>query len=124
MRKYVSLEDVLKIANLVTGDGPAMVRDMGLVQAAVARPLTVVFGLDPYPDVFSKAAALLHSLSWNHPFIDGNKRTAWMACILLLALHEIRLRVDDDAAEALVIAVATGNMEEVPDIAEALKALQ
>jgi death-on-curing family protein len=59
--------------------GPGGVRDGGLLESAVARPFHSAFGEDAYPTTFEKAAALFHSLIANHPFQDGNKRTAVLA---------------------------------------------
>ena len=59
--------------------GPGGVRDGGLLESAVARPFQSAFGQDAYPTVFEKAVALFHSLNANHPFQDGNKRTAVIA---------------------------------------------
>jgi death-on-curing protein len=60
------------------------IRDVGLLQSAVARSWTTFDGQDLYGEVFSKAAALMHSLTKNHPFVDGNKRTGTAAAVLLL----------------------------------------
>src|ERR1700739_1476209 len=59
--------------------GPGGVRDGGLLESAVARPFHSAFGEDAYPTIFEKAVALFHSLNSNHPFQDGNKRTAVIA---------------------------------------------
>jgi hypothetical protein len=59
--------------------GPGQLRDFGLLDSATTRPQSTVLGADAYPSVHEKAAAMLHSLARNHPFIDGNKRTAWAA---------------------------------------------
>ncbi|WP_245660658.1 type II toxin-antitoxin system death-on-curing family toxin [Nocardia kruczakiae] len=120
---YVDLEDVLMIADRVTGDVRTMVRDIGLLQSAVYRPQTRAFGVVVYPGVFEKAAALLQSLSRNHPFIDGNKPTAWLACMMFLAFNGVQLRVDTDYCENLVVDVATGAVVEIPAIAKALEYL-
>ncbi|HXH36123.1 MAG TPA: Fic family protein [Plantibacter sp.] len=89
------------------------VRDFGLLDAAVARPQSMVFGLDAYPDLFTKAAALLHSVARNRAFLDGNTRTAWASTWVFLGANGIRLdsRFDVDAAERLMEAVATGDGE-------------
>ena len=86
------------------------VGDEGLLQAAVMRPQASVFGEDAYPTVWDKAAALLHSLATNHPFVDGNKRTAWTAAWLLLGLNGYSLpaHYDVDHAEQLVLDAAMG----------------
>ena len=98
------------------------VRDFGLLEAAVARPQTTVFGQDAYPDLFTKAAALLHSLVRNHALVDGNKRAAWAGAWVFLEVNGERLSdpLDVAAAEALVLAAAKGEID-VPEIAEGLR---
>ncbi|MFI6404214.1 type II toxin-antitoxin system death-on-curing family toxin [Streptomyces sp. NPDC050548] len=120
---YLSAEDVLAIAEQAVDDQTVVVRDVGLLESAVHRPSASMFGQEAYTDLFDKAAALLQSLAINHPFLDGNKRTAWVSCVVFLAMNEVQLRPDIDAAERLVIAVATGTMDEVKAIGEALRAL-
>ncbi|MFC9893061.1 type II toxin-antitoxin system death-on-curing family toxin [Nocardia sp. NPDC127579] len=112
------------IAIRVNEERRTIVRDMGLLQSALFRPETVAFGVEAYTDVFDKAAALLQSLACNHPFFDGNKRTAWISCMLMLRLNGVRLRVDVDLAEKLVLDVATGRLENVSEIGDALRGLQ
>nr|WP_245631658.1 Fic family protein [Curtobacterium ammoniigenes] len=96
-------------------------RDVGLLDAAVARPRSSVFGVDAYPDDWQKAAALLHSLARNHALIDGNKRAAWAAAWVFLGCNGVELRpnFDVDAAFNLMIDAATGRAD-VPQIARAL----
>ena len=91
------------VGNLLQG------RDYGLLDAAIARPKAMVFGLDAYPDDFTKAAALLQSLARDHAFVDGNKRTAWAAAWTFLHLNGVGLAVDFDVddAEAFMNQVAT-----------------
>lgn len=120
---YLSAEDVLAIGADAVDDQDIAVRDAGLLESAVHRPSAAMFGQDAYVDLFDKAAALLQSLVINHPFVDGNKRTAWVSCVVFLALNEVQLRPDIDAAERLVLAVATGSMDEVKTISEALRSL-
>lgn len=86
----------------------------------MARPQTFVFGHDAYPTLDEKAAALLHSLSRNHALIDGNKRLALGGLIAFYGVNGRRLTLTNDAAYDLVIAVATGQLDEVSDIASAL----
>ncbi|MFF3393175.1 type II toxin-antitoxin system death-on-curing family toxin [Streptomyces sp. NPDC002669] len=97
-----------------------VVRDAGLLESAAHRPSAAMFGEEAYPDLIDKAAALLQSLAINHPFFDGNKRTAWLSCVTFLAMNGIDLRPDIDAAERLVIAVATGDTDEMEDISRGL----
>ncbi|KUM68644.1 type II toxin-antitoxin system death-on-curing family toxin [Streptomyces griseorubiginosus] len=120
---YLSAEDVLAIAHHAVDDQDVVVRDAGLLESAVHRPSASMFGQEAYTDLFDKAAALLQSLAINHPFLDGNKRTAWVSCVVFLALNDVQLRPDIDAAERLVIAVATGSVDEVKAISEALRDL-
>ena len=120
---YLTAEDVLAIAEQAVDDQMVVVRDAGLLESAVHRPSASMFGQEAYSDLFDKAAALLQSLAVNPPFLDGNKRTAWVSCVVFLAMNEVQLRSDIDAAERLVIAVATGSMDEVKAIGEALRAL-
>ncbi|WP_431973192.1 type II toxin-antitoxin system death-on-curing family toxin [Micromonospora haikouensis] len=120
---YLDVDDLMEIASVVLGDVP-QVRDPGLLSSAVVRPATVAFGQEAYPELWSKAAALLHSVCMNHALIDGNKRLAWAAARVFLALNEVPVRdVDVDQAESLVMAVASGAMTEVPDIARELRKL-
>ena len=121
MTRYVSVEQALRIARVAIG-GPVEVRDVGLLEAALHRPRASVLGQDAYPDPFTKAAALLHSLARNHPLVDGNKRLAWLATYVFCAKNRVELDPDDDAAYDLVVAVAEGSLEEVEDIAQRLAA--
>ncbi|MFC8535507.1 type II toxin-antitoxin system death-on-curing family toxin [Streptomyces sp. NPDC057249] len=120
---YLSSEDVLVIAEHACPDMRVVLRDAGLLESAAHRPSASMFGQEAYPDVLDKAAALLQSLAVNHPFFDGNKRTAWLSCVTFLAMNGVDLRPDIDAAERLVIAVATGEADEVAVIAKGLREL-
>src|SRR3954453_11413470 len=117
MTRHLTVEQALKIARLAVG-GPVQVRDVGLLEAAVHRPRATVFGQDAYPDLFSKAAALLHSLAGNHPLVDGNKRLAWLATYVFLAKNGVELDPEDDAAYELVVAVAAGRIDDIGEIAK------
>lgn len=116
--RYLALEDVLYLASRVGEPRP---RDAGLVESAVARPQTTVFGEDAYPDLHGKAAALMHSLARNHAFVDGNKRISWLATGAFYWANGYVLDAPDDLAYELVIHVATGVLA-VPEIAEMLAA--
>lgn len=122
MTRYLTTEQTLRIARLATG-GPVEVRDLGLLDSAVQRPKASVLGQDAYPDLVTKAAALLHSLARNHPLIDGNKRLAWLATYVFLAKNGVELDPADDAAYDLVIAVAEGSIEDVAELARRLGSL-
>ncbi|MCD9902616.1 type II toxin-antitoxin system death-on-curing family toxin [Kitasatospora albolonga] len=120
---YLSSEDVLVIAEHACDDMQIVVRDAGLLESAVHRPSAAMFGEEAYPDLIDKAAALLQSLAVNHPFFDGNKRTAWLSCVTFLAMNGVDLRPDIDAAERLVIDVATGETDEIKVISQGLRDL-
>ncbi|MFB4297215.1 type II toxin-antitoxin system death-on-curing family toxin [Actinomadura sp. NTSP31] len=120
MTTYLTAEDLIDINAAVLGGEPA-VRDAGLVSSSAMRPATVAFGTDAYPTLDEKAAALLHSVICNHSFVDGNKRTAWTAARVMLALHGKRPNLSDDEAFDLVVRIATSCSEiEVKEIAAAL----
>lgn len=120
---YLSSEDVLVIAEHACDDMQIVVRDAGLLESAVHRPSAAMFGEEAYPDLIDKAAALLQSLAVNRPFFDGNKRTAWLSCVTFLAMNGVDLRPDIDAAERLVIDVATGEADEIKAISQGLRDL-
>ncbi|RFS81854.1 type II toxin-antitoxin system death-on-curing family toxin [Actinomadura spongiicola] len=108
--------------NAALHGGTAQVRDPGLVASAAARPQAVTFGAEAFPTVEEKAAALLHSVLGNHPFVDGNKRVGWTAARVLLALHGKRPGLSEDEAFDLVVQVAAaGSRTDVQEVAKALR---
>lgn len=113
---YLDLEDLLGLVRRL-GVGP--VRDIGLLDAAAARPRSSVYGTDAYPSLELKAAALLHSLVRNHALVDGNKRLAWLATVVFLDLNGRRVELGDDEAFELVMNAAAGKLD-VEGIAERL----
>ncbi len=120
---YLTAEDLIILAEVVLGQKP-VVRDLGLLAAAAARPSTVVFGEVAYPTLFGKAAALLFSVCQNHTLLDGNKRLAWSAAVTFLALNGQPVPdIDVDAAEAVMFSVADGTLTEVVQIEQRLRVL-
>ncbi len=115
---YLDLSDLLAAAEEAL-QHPAEVRDYGLLESAIARPQTTVLGVDAYPDLFAKAAALLHSLACNHALVDGNKRTALVATLLFLELNGVRVPPTDDAYD-LMVDVASGAIRDVAEISTRL----
>ncbi|MFM8723086.1 MAG: type II toxin-antitoxin system death-on-curing family toxin [Acidimicrobiaceae bacterium] len=85
---YLTLEDVLSLA-VIAVNGEPLVRDLGLLGSAIARPRTTLSGVDIYPDLISKAAAMLQSLINNHALVDGNKRLAWLSVAVFLQINEV-----------------------------------
>lgn len=117
---YLTTADLRAIAGDVAGE--YIVRDPGLLESAAARPRATVFGADAYPSLWDKAAALLHSIAKNHPLIDGNKRLAIAAGAIFLARNGVNIDgLNEDLTYDLMIAVATGELDEVADIAEQLR---
>jgi death-on-curing protein len=118
--RYLSLDDVLRIADAAAGV-EVIVRDVGLLESALGRPRTTVFGDDAYPDLHTKAAALLHSLARSHALVDGNKRLAWAATAVFLGINGHRVTATNDEVVELVLAVAAGELDEVGPIADRLR---
>jgi death on curing protein len=90
--------------------GSGGIRDLGLLQAAIARPQATFDGQELYPTLYARAAALLHSLVSNHPFVDGNKRVGITAAGLFLRLNGHSLQVTNHALEQFVLQVAQGQL--------------
>ncbi len=114
---YLTLPELLHVAERTLGHEP-LIRDAGLLEAALARPQATAFGADAYPDLNTKAAALLHSIARNHGLVDGNKRLALAGVIAFYGLNGRRLTMTNDAAYDLVIAVASGQLDSVDGIAK------
>jgi len=120
--EYLSAEDLVELARRLLGDPPP-IRDMGLLGAAAARPQASAFGEDAYPDIWTKAAALLHSVVNNHPLVDGNKRLGWLATAVFLELNDASVSTTtNDAVYDLVMTVASTDLA-VDDIADSLRAM-
>ncbi|WP_049621505.1 type II toxin-antitoxin system death-on-curing family toxin [Frateuria defendens] len=101
--------------------GAGGVRDEGLLESALARPQQMDAYADPEPDLADLAAALAHGLVRNHPFIDGNKRTAAVACEAFIELNGGRLDAEDEALFPQFLALADGRLP-APDFAAWLRA--
>lgn len=95
--KYLTLDDVIAIHdNMVSLYGGSHgIRDLGLVESAISRPQATFGGKDLYPNIFLKAAALFHSLIFNHAFVDGNKRTSITSTARFLNMNGFELDVSD-----------------------------
>jgi len=117
---YLTLPELLHIAERVLGPD-YVVRDYGLLEAALARPRATAFGKDAYPSLDAKAAALLHSIARNHALIDGNKRLALGAVIAFYGLNGRRLTLTNDAAYELVMSVASGQLDTVEAVTALLQ---
>jgi death-on-curing protein len=104
--QYLSLEDALQqIA--ISG---FYVKDAGLLDSALARPQTSVFGEDAYPTLELKAAAMTHSVIKNHPMVDGNKRTSWFLLNAFLYINGYLLEMSTEEGLEFTLGVATDQL--------------
>jgi death-on-curing protein len=108
--KYLTEEQVLFIHSRLIDEtgGVHGVRDLGLLQSAVSRPKATFGSEDLYPDICHKAAALMESLIKNHPFIDGNKRTAITSAGIFLQRNGYILETAQRELEQFTLSVVTG----------------
>ncbi len=111
--RYLTLGEVLELYRQIMeiAGGAIGIRDLSGLESALAQPRQTFGGKELYPTLAEKAAALGHSLVQNHPFVDGNKRTAHaaMEVFLLLNGHEIAASVEEQ--ERVMLGVASGTME-------------
>lgn len=119
MTEHLDLDDLLRAAEVALGRPPE-VRDVGLLEAAVARMRASVYGEDAYPDLHTKAAALLHSIVTGHALVDGNERLGWVGVRLFYRMNDHDLRMPSDVSYDLVTAIAGGTIRDVDDIAARL----
>lgn len=118
---YLTLEELLVVADRALA-GDVVIRDVGLLEAALSRPRASAFGSDAYPLLTEKASALLHSLAKNQALVDGNKRLALAGTIAFLGLNGLRLTSTNDEVYDLIIAVADGTIDEISVLAQELGA--
>lgn len=112
---YYIHQEIIKRAGSI-----ASVRDFSLLHSAVERPKATYADQDLYPTIFTKTAALLHSLCMNHPFTDGNKRTSWAAAHKFLWMNNYHLKASKIETVAFMISVDNDNLP-LKDIASWLK---
>jgi len=110
--RYLSLAEVLALHRQVIeqSGGSLGIRDLGALKAAVGQPRVSFDGVDLYPDLAAKAAALCFSLTCDHPFIDGNKRTAHAAAETMLFLNGSELDAHVDDQELVMLSLASGGL--------------
>jgi len=118
--EYLDLDDLINLASRLLG--PRLtIRDIGLLGSAVARPQTTLLGADAYPDLWTKAAALLHPILKNHALVEGNERLGWLACAVFLEINGVRVTtIPNDDVFRFVMDVTTGN-HEISELASALR---
>lgn len=111
--KYLTPEQVLFIHYRLIEEtgGRHGIRDLTLLQSALARPMATFDNNDLYPDLFAKAVSLMHSLIKNHPFTDGNKRTAIAAASIFLLRNNYSLKASNKELEGFTLKAASENVE-------------
>ncbi len=118
----LTLEQILQIHVLVveqTG-GSQGLRDLGRLEAVLATQTQTVMGDEAYPTIYEKSAAVIMGIIANHPFIDGNKRTAMLAGLTLLSINNTQFVANPGEIEDFAVKIATEHLA-VPDIANWLK---
>lgn len=116
MTRFLNIVELMIINEELIGK-QSRLRDVDMLEAAVERPTSSAFGQDAYPTVIDKAAAFFHSLTRNHAFVDGNKRTSTVALIVFLQLNGYQPTWQAEDALNFILEVATGQ-HNVPAIAQ------
>ena len=119
MPEFLTIGDVLEshAQQIERYGGSDGIRDIGLLESAIAQPEAMFGGAYLHADLFEMAAAYLFHLVKNHPFLDGNKRIGLEAALVFLEINGLSLRVTDEALVELTLAVARGEASK-PQIAE------
>jgi death on curing protein len=109
---WISLDVVQAVHDrqLAEHGGPSGVRDLNMLESALARPENLAAYMEP--DAADLAAAYAYGIARNHPFVDGNKRTAWVIARLFLAANDVRMRFDKQDAIRTVLDLAAGEISE------------
>lgn len=125
MPRFLDLADVLEVhaTRIELYGGSLGLRDLGLLQSALAQPESGFGGELFHKDLFEMAAAYLFHISRNHAFIDGNKRTALACCLLFLSLNDVEIEADSEELEELAVSTAEGKTQK-DEIAEFLRSHQ
>ena len=110
MPRFIKLQRVLQIhdSQIELFGGSNGIRDMGLLDSALAMPQVSFGGIFMHSDIYAMAAAYLFHIVSNHPFLDGNKRTGTAVALFFLKLNGVDHDIDDAALESLVLSVACG----------------
>jgi death-on-curing protein len=118
----LTLEQLLELHALVieASGGSGGLRDLGRLESAIATQTQNVFGEELYPDVVDKAAAVIRGIIADHPFVDGNKRTAILSGLALLESNGINFTSSPGEIENFAVEVAT-NHTDVPEICSWLR---
>ncbi len=119
---FLNLEQILVIHEdqIDRYGGSHGIRELALLESALYRPQTTFSDRELYPTLYYKAAALLHSLVMNHPFVDGNKRTGTVAMIIFLKLNGATLDVVQKELVNIVLKIENKSLN-IEDIADWLE---
>jgi death on curing protein len=112
MIRYLSIQEVIDIHDQIIDmyGGSFGLRDLGLLASAVEMPKSKFEKKILHPTIFDKASAYLYHICKNHPFIDGNKRTAAVSALVFLEDNEISLKIDEIEYENIIVDLAIGNI--------------
>lgn len=110
--RYLSLGEILELHDALLGQsgGATGIRDLAMLESALAQPRATFGGADLHPTLTGKCAALGYSLALNHPFADGNKRVAHAAMEVFLLLNGAELHGTVDEHERLMLDLAAGQL--------------
>ena len=110
---FLHIDDVLAIHRdqIERYGGEMGIRDVGLLQSAIAMPQASFGGEFLHRDIFQMAATYLFHIVQNHPFLDGNKRTGAVAAIVFLTMNDVELEADEEGLEAITLTVAKGQTD-------------
>ena len=113
MIKYLTVDQVIgfhdELLNLF--GGLRGIRDKNLLHSALDAPRTAFNGADMYPSIYEKAGVYLYHITKNHPFNDGNKRTAFVTTLAFIEANHAKIKFDLSNLEKMVVEVASGNVE-------------
>ena len=112
MVRYLEIGEILALYRRVMKEtgGTVGIRDIGLLESALAQPRATFGGAELYPTIVDKAGALGYSLIQNHPFVDGNKRIGHAAMEVFLMLNGCEIAAGVDEQEKVILGVASGNV--------------
>lgn len=116
MTRYIELPHAVAVTDALGFH----IRDIGLLSSALARPSSAMFGVEAYPELEVKAAALLSSLSQNRPLFDGNKRFSWVLTLTFLEMNSVIIDMETETAFELILQTAQSAIG-LEEIASALR---
>ena len=109
----LTLEQLLEIHALIIEftKGSSGLRDLGRLESVIATQTQNIFDEELYPSIINKAAAMIRSIIADHPFVDGNKRTAMLAGLILLEINKIKLTITSEEIEDFAIEISIHHLD-------------